>query len=274
MRPRCSSANAARASIRAPCSSGSRTGRRCRDWASTCIRTCCGIPSPRISSNPPATCAPCRNCWDTPASPPRRSTPTSTSSISPASTTARIRARRRSSSVLQGEDALAQPSAETEFIEQRLDRGAIRSAPAQVLELKRERNVDMNRRKLAGEEGDVALLGEFPRNPLRAAHWQRGDRFQVFIQRIEAGEMREQRGRGLAADAAHAGNAIDGIAGEPQELRHLRRGHAQAFLHVIETELLVRGQVPETVAWPHQLHEVLVAADQGDAAGGFAMLRG
>lgn len=60
--------------------------------SSTCIRTCCGTASPAISSNPPATCAACRNCSAMPTSPPRRSIRTWTSSTWPRSTTARIRA--------------------------------------------------------------------------------------------------------------------------------------------------------------------------------------
>ena len=65
-----------------------RARRGCR---SACIRTCSGIPSPRICLNPVAICAPCRNCSAMPTSAPRRSTPTLISSISPAYTKVRIR---------------------------------------------------------------------------------------------------------------------------------------------------------------------------------------
>src|SRR4051812_43146570 len=59
---------------------------------STCIRTCCGTRSPRMCCSPRATCARCRRCWATRASPRPRSIRTSTSSISPRSTTRPIRA--------------------------------------------------------------------------------------------------------------------------------------------------------------------------------------
>ena len=51
-------------------------GRRCRR---TCIRTCCATRSRRTCCSPAATCARCRSCSATPTSPPRRSTPSSTS---------------------------------------------------------------------------------------------------------------------------------------------------------------------------------------------------
>jgi hypothetical protein len=63
-------------------------------WPRRCTRTCCAIPLPATCCSPAATCAPCRNCWATPASPPRRSTPGWTSSTWPRPTTRRIRARR------------------------------------------------------------------------------------------------------------------------------------------------------------------------------------
>ena len=64
-----------------------------RVCSSACIRTCCGIPSPATSWNPPATCAACRNCWDMRTSRPRRSIRTWISSTWPRCTTRRIRAR-------------------------------------------------------------------------------------------------------------------------------------------------------------------------------------
>jgi integrase len=63
-------------------------------WPRRCIRTCCGIRLPATCCSPVATCAPCRNCWATPASPARRSTPGWTSSTWPAPTTRPTRARR------------------------------------------------------------------------------------------------------------------------------------------------------------------------------------
>ena len=71
-------------------------GRSARGWAPRCIRTCCAIPSPATCCSPRRTCARCRRCSATPASPPRRSTPTSTSRRWPRSTTRRTRAREKS----------------------------------------------------------------------------------------------------------------------------------------------------------------------------------
>ena len=80
------------ACCRARCSGASSDGPRspASPWMPT--RTCCATRSPRTCCNPRATCAPCRRCWATRASRPPRSTRTSTSSISPRSTTRRIRA--------------------------------------------------------------------------------------------------------------------------------------------------------------------------------------
>ena len=63
--------------------------RACR---ATSIRTCCATPSPRTCCSRPATCARCRKCSATPASPRRRSIRISTSSIWPRFTMRRIRA--------------------------------------------------------------------------------------------------------------------------------------------------------------------------------------
>lgn len=46
----------------------------------TCTRTCCATASPRTCCSRAATCAPCRSCWVTPTSPPRRSIRSSTTS--------------------------------------------------------------------------------------------------------------------------------------------------------------------------------------------------
>lgn len=45
-----------------------------RAWPCRCTRTCCVTRLPAMCCSPVATCAPCRNCWDTPASAPPRST--------------------------------------------------------------------------------------------------------------------------------------------------------------------------------------------------------
>jgi integrase/recombinase XerC len=66
-----------------------------RESPAACTRTCCGTPSPRMCCNPRATCARYRRCWDTPAFPPRRSTPISIFNISPRSTTVHIRVPRK-----------------------------------------------------------------------------------------------------------------------------------------------------------------------------------
>jgi integrase/recombinase XerC len=71
---------------------------RCRACRRACIRTCCAIRLPRTSCSPRATCAPCRRCSATPASPRRRSTPTSISSIWRRSTIRPTRARSASRS--------------------------------------------------------------------------------------------------------------------------------------------------------------------------------
>ena len=96
-----------------------RSQRRLARWAvaagarrGTCIRTCCGIRSPRTCCSRRATCAPCRRCSGTRASPARRSTRTSTSRRSRRSTTPRIRARaRRRTSAKRGSSTLVDHAA-------------------------------------------------------------------------------------------------------------------------------------------------------------------
>src|SRR5260221_8969932 len=92
-RKRSSSGDRDGACCLAKCKGASSAGRRSRDSMWTSIRTCCATRSPRTCCNRRATCARCRKCWATRASPRRRSTRTSTSSTSPRSTTPPTRAR-------------------------------------------------------------------------------------------------------------------------------------------------------------------------------------
>src|SRR5688572_1318858 len=90
----CSSARAGGASRPRWWPAGSRPGRAAAASRSACTRTCCATRSPPTCCSPRRTCARCRKCSGTRASPPRRSTRTSTSRRSPRSTMPRTRAPR------------------------------------------------------------------------------------------------------------------------------------------------------------------------------------
>jgi site-specific recombinase XerC len=79
----------------AQCSCSCASGASSKALRAACIHTCCAIPSPPMYCNPRATCAQCRRCSATQASPLRRFTHTSIFSTSPKSMMARIRARKR-----------------------------------------------------------------------------------------------------------------------------------------------------------------------------------
>ena len=70
--------------------------------------------------------------------------------------------------------------------------------------------------------------------------------------------MGEQDGRGLRPDPGHAGDVVDRVAGEAQEVGHLVGVHAVARLDLVVAPARPAGVVPLHVARSQQLAEILV----------------
>ena len=92
------------------------------------------------------------------------------------------------------------------------------------------------------------------------------ERVQVLVEAFERPVLLQQLGRGLLADAGHAGDVVGRVALEPQEVGHLRRRDAVALRHLGRAvdghvgDAFLRGDDARLVAG--QLVGVLVARHQ------------
>ena len=78
--------------------------------------------------------------------------------------------------------------------------------------------------------------------------------------RFHRAELRDQVARAFVADSRRAGNVIDRVPLQRQQIGHLRRLHAQEFLHLGRAvPFIVLGRVEHRDPVRHQLHHVLVA---------------
>ena len=88
---------------------------------------------------------------------------------------------------------------------------------------------------------------------------------QVVIQRIQRCEVAHQRRGRFRPHSRHTGNVVDAVARQCQIVGHAFGSHAEAlgdFLVAIFGRLAV---IPEDIARPDQLRQVLVARHHGDA---------
>ena len=109
--------------------------------------------------------------------------------------------------------------------------------------------------QLAADEAGIAQLFE-----LQHA-------IQVVVQVRERFEMTEQHRRRLAPDARHAGNVVDGVAGQREEAGHALGLHAEAVGDLVVAEALFADVVPVFVARAHQLRQILVARHERRRSG-------
>ena len=77
--------------------------------------------------------------------------------------------------------------------------------------------------------------------------------------------MSEQRRRRFRADARHAGNVVDGVAGQCKEIDDLIGPHAEPLFHAVAIPAHVARKIPLFVVDFDQLTEVLVGGDDDRA---------
>ena len=101
-----------------------------------------------------------------------------------------------------------------------------------------------------------------------AADRQPGDGIEVGVDRLERTAGIEQRDRRLAANAGNAGDAIDRVAGEPEEVDDERRRHAHPRDDACRVVALTLVDVEERHAVGDELGQVLVGGEQDGAMAG------
>ncbi len=98
-----------------------------------------------------------------------------------------------------------------------------------------------------------------------AAQTQVRNFLDARIQGFQRIEMREQGRRRLGADARHAGNVVDRIAGEGQIVGDLIRADAETLFHTMHVPAQVARKIPLFVFGADQLAEILVGRDDHGA---------
>ena len=147
---------------------------------------------------------------------------------------------------------------EAKLLEQGFQARRVHCASFAVSEVTGQGGVAGNRGELSGKQGDVPMRLQLLRMPGAAAQAQEGNLGDTFEQGVERLEMAEQgRGR-LRADAGHAGDIVDRIAGQAEVVGDLVGVHAVTRLHAIHAPTFVACVVPLDVAPSQQLRQVLV----------------
>ena len=93
-------------------------------------------------------------------------------------------------------------------------------------------------------------------------------------QRLQVAVIADQLCGGLDPDAGRAGDVVDAVAGQRLHVDDTIGRHAELRLHLLGAEARVLHRVEHLDAAAHQLHQVLVAGDDGDAPARLARLAG
>ena len=89
-------------------------------------------------------------------------------------------------------------------------------------------------------------------------------------QRLKIAVSVDQLGRGLDADPRHAGHIVHTVAGKRLDMDDLAGIDAELFHHLGIADALVLHGVQQRHAFADQLHQVLVAGDDGAFGAGLA----
>ncbi len=93
-------------------------------------------------------------------------------------------------------------------------------------------------------------------------------------QRLDRTELGDQLARPLFADSRHAGDVVDRVAHQGEDVRDLLRRHAEVLDHAGGVVTLVAPGVEQRHVRTDELHQVLVGRHQHDlVAGGRRLLR-
>ncbi len=84
---------------------------------------------------------------------------------------------------------------------------------------------------------------------------------RAFQQRIEIAVFVDEQRGGFDADAGHAGNVVDRIAGEGLDVDHAVRADAEFFLHLVGADGARLHRIEHGDVAADELHEVFVGRD-------------
>ncbi len=150
-------------------------------------------------------------------------------------------------------------------VEELGQRRQVRPATGEVIALALERHVARDLGELAREERGLAMLEQLRRQLRGAADRQLRHLVEVVVDLLERGEGLHQRRRRLRADAGHALDVVDRIAGQREIVGIALRGDAEMRLDLAVAQADVVGVVPVDVAFADQLCHVLVTRDHRGA---------
>src|SRR2546422_996139 len=158
-----------------------------------------------------------------------------------------------------------QKRSETQPVVELRQRGQVRRLALQRIRADAQAHVAADCRQPAREVHRLAVLTQPLAQTLCAAQLEDGDAAEIGVQLIERGKLlHERRGR-LVPDSRHPGDVVNLVPGERQVIGETLRRDSEVALDVAIAELLARPEIPQQIAVPDELREILVACDESRA---------
>ncbi len=148
---------------------------------------------------------------------------------------------------------------ELELLEELAEPCRVGRRAVQVVEGHREVDVVAQARQLPRHARLVGLLLQGLPRSLRL------DVARVLEQRVEGAPLADQLCGALLSDAPHARDVVAGVAHQRAHVEQLLGRHAEARLHLGGPVAAILHGVEQLHALAHELHQVLVGGDDGDA---------
>ena len=139
---------------------------------------------------------------------------------------------------------LANDRIELQLAQQLGRRLLVHSMPREFVGLDLERHVSLDTHQFPREVHRCAMLGEQARDFLRTANPRLLDMIEVLVNALHAAELLHQRRRRLLADAGHAFDIVDGVAGQRLDIDQRRRLDAEALAHLARPDSPIAHRVP------------------------------
>jgi hypothetical protein len=160
------------------------------------------------------------------------------------------RFRHRRQAIEQGTEAV--------MLEEGAQRRVRNALQLEILERLGQRHVACQLHQLVRQPRHLGMLDQI------VAHLGRLHRRRRLQHRLDRAELLDQLGRGLGADALHAGDVVDAVAHQRQHFAQLLGKDAELLFGVLRSEAAIVHRVEHVDRRiGHQLHQVLVGADDG-----------
>ena len=154
---------------------------------------------------------------------------------------------------------LGDPALELHLGVQRQQRFTVRLAAYQCIHFDIQRHVNLDGGQLIGQERRIAVLFQLGWQGLGAPNGQRRHLVQVGVQVAEAAaDAGQQAHGGLFAHTRHAGNVVDLVAHQGQEVDDVFRADAKFLVHASHVQHASGHGVDQGNVPVHQLCHVLV----------------